>query len=281
MELRWFGCTKREVPVIGQGTWYSEDDDRDAAVAALCHGIDLGMIHVDTAEMYLSGAAEEWVGEAISGRRKEVFLVSKVLPMNASRQGTIASCEGSLARLRTDYLDCYLLHWRGHIPLQETVTAFEQLKREGKILSWGVSNFDAPDLDQVKAISGHHGPVCDQVLYHLEERAIEHAVLPWCEHHSAAVVAYSPFGHGQFPSPRTPGGRLLKQIAEAHNATQRQVALRFLLRRKAVFTIPKATNIEHVEENAVAGDLQLTEIEIERIDKAFPLGPRPSRLPML
>jgi diketogulonate reductase-like aldo/keto reductase len=281
MELRWFGSTKRQVPVIGQGTWYNEDDDRDMAVAALRRGIDLGMTHIDTAEMYLSGSAEEWIAEAIEGRRDEVFLVSKLLPSNASRRGTVAACECSLARLRTDYLDCYLLHWRGRYPLQEAVAAFEELKRGGKILAWGVSNFDVTDLEELKAITDRDGPVCNQVLYHLKERAIEHAVLPWCERQSSALVAYSPFGHSQFPSPRTHGGRVLTQIAEAHDATPRQVALRFLLRRDAVFGIPKSSNLEHVEENAGAGDLGLTDIEMERIDKAFPVGPRPTRLPML
>jgi diketogulonate reductase-like aldo/keto reductase len=281
MELRWFGSTGRQVPVIGQGTWYQEDDDRDTAIAALRRGIDLGLTHIDTAEMYLSGTAEEWIGEALKGRRDEVFLVSKVLPSNASRTETVAACERSLARLCTDYLDCYLLHWRGSYPLQDTVEAFEQLKREGKIRAWGVSNFDAPDLDELKAIADRHGPVCDQVLYHLEERAVEHRVLPWCEHYNAAMVAYSPFGHGHFPGPHTPGGRLLREIAREHNATPRQVALRFLLRRPVVFTIPKSSNPEHVEENAGAGDLRLTPLEIERIDKAFPLGPLPRKLPVL
>ena len=231
--------------------------------------------------MYLSGQAEEWVGEAIDGRRDEVFLVSKVLPQNASRHNTIAACEGSLSRLNTDHLDSYLLHWRGSIPLEETVAAFDQLRRDGKILSWGVSNFDVKDLQELKAISSESYEVCDQVLYHLRERAIEHAVLPWCEQYNIAVVAYSPFGHGDFPDSHSRGGRLLRQIAEAHRATPRQVALQFLLRKPSVFVIPKATSPEHVEENADAGDLQLTETEIARIDKAFPLGPPPAELPML
>jgi diketogulonate reductase-like aldo/keto reductase len=194
MERRRFGPTGREVPVIGQGTWYDENDDRAAAVAALRSGLDLGMTHIDTAEMYGDGAAEEWVGEAIAGRREEVFLVSKVLPGNASRSGTIAACERSLARLKTDRLDCYLLHWRGEHPLEDTIAAFEQLARAGKILSWGVSNFDESDLDEAPGIAGEGRLVCDQVLYHLRERAIEHAVIPWCEKHGVAVVAYSPCG---------------------------------------------------------------------------------------
>jgi len=280
MELRWFDSTKRQVPVVGQGTWYN-DDDRDSAIAALRRGLDLGMRHIDTAEMYLSGTAEEWVAKAIHDQRNEVFLVSKVLPENASRTGTIAACERSLARLRTDHLDCYLLHWRGRHPLEDTVAAFEQLRRDGKILAWGVSNFDVVDLREIRAIAGRSGPVCNQVLYHLQERAIEHSVMPWCEQHNVAVVAYSPFGHGQFPGSRTPGSRVLRLIAEAHQATPRQVALRFLLRRPMLFTVPKAANAEHVEENAGAGDLRLTEAEINRIDEAFPLGPPPRELPML
>jgi diketogulonate reductase-like aldo/keto reductase len=271
----------REVEVVGQGTWYDKSDDRASAVAALRCGLDLGMTHIDTAEMYLSGTAEEWVGEAIISRRDEVFLVSKVLPENASRRGTVTACEHSLTRLQTDRLDCYLLHWRGHHPLEETIRAFEQLQADGKILSWGVSNFDVSDLREAQAIADNSRPVCDQVLYHLEERAIEHAVIPWCEKHHCAVVAYSPFSHGQFPSPRTVGGRLLKQIAAAHNATPRQVALRFLVRQSFVFAITKAANPDHAAENAGAGDLQLSEVEIARIDKAFPLGAPPSELPTL
>ncbi len=281
MERRRLGPTGRMVPVIGQGTWYNDDEDRRAAVAALRLGLDLGMTHIDTAEMYGDGAAEEWVGEAIAGRRDEVFLVSKVLPQNASRRGTVAACEASLARLHTDRLDCYLLHWRGPHPLAETVAGFEELRRAGKVLAWGVSNFDVPDLEEAAGLAGAGGPVCDQVLYHLRERAIEHAVLPWCEEHGQAVVAYSPFGHGDFPGPRTQAGRVLREIADAHGATPRQVALRFLLRRPSVFAIPKASTAEHVAENAAAGDLRLTEDELARIDAAFPVGPRPTELPVL
>jgi len=281
MERRPFGLTKREVAVIGQGTWYIDNTNRTSAIATLRQGLDFGMTHIDTAELYGEGAAEEVVGEAIAGRRNEVFLVSKVLPQNASRSGTIIACEGSLARLKTDHLDSYLLHWRGEYPLMDTVTAFEQLQREGKILSWGVSNFDTPDLDEAWRISGASRPVCNQVLYHLKERAIEHAVSPWCEKHGLAVVAYSPFGHGSFPGQRTKGGRVLQEIAAAHNATPRQVALRFLVRLPFFFAIPKASSPEHAAENALAGDLRLTEEEYARIDRSFPLGPRPRELPTL
>jgi diketogulonate reductase-like aldo/keto reductase len=281
MERRRFGPTEREVAMIGQGTWYIESADRGSAIAALRHGIDLGLTHIDTAEMYGSGAAEELIGEAIVGRRDELFLVSKVLPQNASRKGTIAACARSLARLGSDRLDCYLLHWRGRHPLEETIAAFEQLKQQGKILSWGVSNFDVGDLDSVLKIAGEGKLVCNQVLYHLEERAIEYAVIPWCERHHVAVVAYSPFGHGSFPGPRTTGGRLLNEIATVHKATVRQVALRFLARQPSLFVIPKASSLDHVAENAGAADLELTETEIALIDEEFPLGPPSDHLPML
>jgi len=279
MERRRFGFTQRDVPVIGQGTWYIDSRERALAIAALRRGLDLGMTHIDTAEMY--GNAEEIVGEAIAGRRDEVFLVSKVLPENASRTGTLAACERSLSRLDTDRLDCYLLHWRGEHPLVDTIMAFEQLQREGKILSWGVSNLDVPDLEEAWEIAGPGRLTCNQVLYHLQERAIEHAVLPWCEKQGVAVVAYSPFGHGNFPGPRTRAGRVLYEIAAAHQATPRQVALRFLVRRASFFAIPKASSPDHAAENAGAGDLRLTESEIAEIDKAFPLGPRPRELPTL
>ncbi|HEV7674270.1 MAG TPA: aldo/keto reductase [Candidatus Angelobacter sp.] len=281
MERRPFGNGRSEVPVIGMGTWYIDEAERPTAISALRRGIDLGMTHIDTAEMYGSGSAEEVVGEAIVGRRDEVFLVSKVLPQHASRSGTIAACEHSLARLQADRLDCYLLHWRGPHPLEGTIGAFERLQQEGKILTWGVSNFDVPDLEEATTIAGEGRMACNQVLYHLKERAIEHHVLPWCEQHGVAVTAYSPFGHGSFPGPRTAGGRVLKKIADTHHTTPRQVALRFLVRRQSVFAIPKASTPEHAVENAGAGDLHLTEEEIARIDKAFPLRPWPGELPTL
>ena len=279
MERRPFGSAPRGVPVIGQGTWYIDDAHRPTAVAALRRGLDLGMTHIDTAEMY--GDAEIVVGEAIAGRRDDVFLVSKVLPGNASRSGTVAACERSLARLGTDRLDCYLLHWPGSHPLEETFAGFERLREQGKILSWGVSNFDAPDLDAAWKAGGKGRIACNQVLYHLGERAIEHAVLPWCEEHGVAVVAYSPFGHGDFLGPRTPGGLVLEDIAASHGATARQVALRFLVRRPSLLAIPKASNVDHAEDNAGAGSLRLTESDLARIDAAFPLGAKPRRLPML
>jgi diketogulonate reductase-like aldo/keto reductase len=265
--------------VIGQGTWYIDRGDRKRAVAALCRGVDLGMTHIDTAEMY--GDAELVIADAIAGRRDEIFLVSKVLPSNASRRGTIAACERSLQRLKTDRLDCYLLHWRGSFPLAETVAAFEELISAGKIRSWGVSNFDADDLNEMLAIAGEGRIACNQVLYHLRERAIEHAVIPWCEAHGVAVVAYSPFGHDEFPSPRSKAGELLHTIAEAHDASPRQVALGFLTRVPSVFAIPKASTPEHAADNAAAGELKLSDNELTALDKAFPRGPRPRSLPML
>ena len=283
MKRHLFGSTKRLVAVIGQGTWYIEQAHRPAAIAALHRGLDLGMIHIDTAELYGSGAAEEVIAEAIAGRRGEVFLVSKVLPENASRSGTRLACERSLRRLDTDRLDCYLLHWRGRHPLEETIAGFEDLMRAGKILAWGVSNFDVADLEEVRAIAdeGEGRLACNQVLYHLEERRIEHAVLPWCETHGVVVTGYSPFGHGRFPGAHTEGGQALAKIAEAHDATPRQVALAFLTRRPSLFTIPKASAAKHAEENAGAGDLDLTEDEIALIDAAFPRGSRPRTLPVL
>ncbi len=279
---RAFGPTRPRVAAIGQGSWKIDESAADSAVAALRRGLDLGLTHIDTAEMYGSGAAESIIAKAISGRRDEVFLVSKVLPTNASTRGTLAACEKSLARLRTDRLDCYLLHWRGAYPLEETIAAFDTLMRDGKILSWGVSNFDVADLDEVVAIAGAGYPACNQVLYHLQERAIEHAVLPWCQRNGTAVVAYTPFGQSRLAfDARTAQGKVLEEIAEAHQATARQVALRFLLRHPEVFAIPKASSMAHVAENAGAAALELSAAELARIDAAFPRG-RPRRgLPMI
>jgi diketogulonate reductase-like aldo/keto reductase len=278
---RVFGSTERRVADIGQGTWKLEESPA-SGIEALRRGLDLGLNHIDSAEMYGSGLSEKMVGKAIEGRRDELFLVSKVLPSNASKRGTLAACEKSLARLGTDRLDCYLLHWRGSTRLEDTIAAFEQLIRDGKILSWGVSNFDVADLDEVAAIAGAGHPACNQVLYHLAERAVEHTVLPWCRKQGSALVAYTPFG--QSPALFDPGskqGRVLHDIAAAHGATARQVALRFLLRNPEVFVIPKAANLAHVAENAGASGFELSEAEIAKIDGAFPRG-RPQRgLPMI
>jgi diketogulonate reductase-like aldo/keto reductase len=279
MQHRKFGNTGHDVSVIGQGTWYLDRGDRKQAVTALCRGLDLGMTHIDTAEMY--GDAELVIAEAITGRRDETYLVSKVLPSNASRRGTITACERSLNRLKTDRLDCYLLHWRGSFPLSETVEAFEQLVSAGKILAWGVSNFDADDLDELLDVAGEGKIACNQVLYHLQERAIEHAVIPWCVKHGVAAVAYSPFGHNDFPISSSKGGAVLQTIARRHGASMRQVALAFLAREANVFAIPKASSAEHAAENAAAGDLVLSKEDIAALDQAFPRGPKPRSLPML
>lgn len=269
------------MPVIGQGTWNLERVESGQAVATLRAGLDLGMTHVDTAEMYGAGRVEEVVGEAIAGRRDEVFLVSKVLPRNASFAGTLRACEASLQRLRTDRLDAYLLHWPGAHPLEQTVAAFERLQRDGKIRAYGVSNFDADEIDDAVAIAGDGRIGCNQVLYHLRERAIEEEVIPRCAHHGVAVVAYSPFGSGRFPAPASSGGRVLGAVAHGRGTTPRQVALAFLVRRADVFAIPKASTLEHVRENATAGDLVLTQVEVKRLAAAFPRGRSRRRLPMV
>ena len=278
MRQQKFGGNGPEVSAIGQGTWYIDRGDRKQAVAALRRGIELGMTHIDTAEMY--GDAEPVVAEAIAGSRDEVFLVSKVLPSNASRRGTVTACERSLARLKTDRLDCYLLHWRGAYRLDETVAAFDDLLRAGKIRSWGVSNFDIDDLNELLAVAGKGKIACNQVLYHLQERAIEHAVIPWCD---SMVWRWSPIRRSvtTISSPRSRAGEVLQEIADAHGASPRQVALAFLTRRPSVFAIPKASSAAHAADNAAAGKLTLGENDIAALDKAFPRGPKPRGLPML
>lgn len=281
MKQRTFGPTGEEVAIVGQGTWNLERDDRRAALAALRRGLDAGMTHVDTAEMYGDGRVEEIVGEALAGRRDEVFLVSKVLPQNASRRGTVQACDRSLHRLRTDRLDCYLLHWPGSYPLKDTIAAFEELVAAGKIRAWGLSNFDEEGLARAVAIAGSGKVACNQVLYHLQERAIEHAVIPFCAGHDVAVVAYSPFGSGEFPSPGSAGGRVLSEIARVHGATPHQIALAFLLRLSSLFAIPKAANAEHAADNAAAAGIELGANEVRRLDQAFPRGPRRRGVPTL
>lgn len=273
MIRRRFGAGSDQVPAIGQGTWQlGEGRDRAAEIAALRRGIALGMTHIDTAEMYGGGAAEEVIAEAIAGvPRRELFIVSKVLPENASRAGTIRACEQSLRRLRTEYLDVYLLHWRGRHPLAETLDALESLVDQGKIRALGVSNFDVEDLEEARSLLGRHPIVCNQVLYHLGERHIEAALVPYCSEHDIAVVGYSPFGHGRFPSAATAGVRALAEVAARHGATRRQVALAFLTRSRPLFTIPKASTLAHTEENAGALGLALTPHDVAQIDAAFPI----------
>ena len=270
MREREFGPQRHPLPVVGLGTWNMERDDRAAAIAALKTGLDLGMTHVDTAEMYGDGRVERLVARAIAGRRDELYLVSKVLPQNASRVKTIAACEHSLERLGTDRLDLYLLHWRGRVPLAETFEAFERLVADGKILAYGVSNFDVPDLEEAVAIAGAGRIACNQVLYHLEERSIEHTLIPWCRDHDIAVVAYSPFGSGRFPASTTAGGRALATVATTHAVTPHAVALAFLIERGGAFTIPKTSSAEHALQNAAGGDLALSSAELASIDRAFP-----------
>ena len=268
MRTRPFGPLGIEVPIVGIGTWNMERDDRASAIAAIRRALEHGMTHVDTAEMYGRGRVETLVGEAIAGRRDGVFLVSKVLPQNATYDGTLRACEASLRRLGTDHLDLYLLHWRGDVPLEDTFRAFEALRGQGKIRAWGVSNFADDDLDEALAIAGPRHIACNQVLYHLGERSIEDRVVPWCERHGAAVVAYSPLGSGDFPR-----SRALEALARRLGATPRQVALAFLVRRPDVFAIPKSSDPAHVDELARAGDLALDPAAIAEVDAAFPRGP--------
>lgn len=268
MELRPFGDPGRPVPVLGQGTWMMERDGRAASVAALRRGLELGMTHIDTAEMYGSGQVEAIVGEAIRGSRDGVFLVSKVLPSNASHAGTRQACERSLKALGTEALDCYLLHWPGSHPLEETIRAFESLVKEGKIRSYGVSNFDVKGMEAAVRIAGPGRIACNQILYHLGERTAEHAVIPWCERNGIAVVAYSPVGAQGFRS-----SPALDLVAAARGAAPRQIALAFLIRRRGVLAIPKSAVIAHVEENAAAAGIALTDDEARSIDASFPRGP--------
>jgi diketogulonate reductase-like aldo/keto reductase len=280
MRKRSFGSTGVEVAVVGEGTWQMERDREDDVVAAIRESVDLGMDHVDTAELYGSGRVETMVGRALDGIRDRVFLVSKVLPTNASRDGTIAACERSLARLRTDRLDLYLLHWPGQHPLADTVGAFQQLVRAGKILAWGVSNFDVDDLDALAEIVDVAEIACNQVLYHLEQRAVEHRVVPWCRARGIATVAYSPLGSGQFVAPGSARGRVLADVAAKHGSSPEAVALAWLAREPDVFVIPKATGLAHVRANAAAGDLGLDDDDVGAIDRAFPRG-RARGLPTL
>jgi diketogulonate reductase-like aldo/keto reductase len=273
MQWRDFGPSKTRVSVVGQGTWHMESDDRSEAIRALRAGLDLGMTHIDTAELYGSGEVEEIVGEAIAGRRDEAFLVSKVLPYHANHAGTLRACEKSLARLHTDHLDVYLLHWPGNVPLEETFGALAKLRAEGKILAMGVSNFDEVELARALDIAGPGNIVENQLLYHLGERRIEHRVVPFCEAHGIAVVGYTPFGVGGFP-PSGSAGRVLSDVARRHGVTPHQVALAFLTRKPSLFAIPKASRAEHTRDNAAAADLELDPRDIAELDAAFPAGPR-------
>jgi diketogulonate reductase-like aldo/keto reductase len=270
---RAFGSSEVQVPIIGQGSWQMGVHPRDEA-AALLRGVELGLTHLDTAELY--GQAEDVVGEVVRQRRRdELFLVSKVLPQNADRKGTLAACERSLKRLGTDHLDVYLLHWQGSIPLEESMRGLEACVTQGKTRFVGVSNLDLPELEACVQALGATKLVCNQVYYDLEHRGIERRLLPWCRERGIALVAYSPFGStpGRIPGPRTARGKVLHAIAAARGATAAQVVLAFLTRLEGTFAIPKASKVEHVEDNARALGLRLTEREIAQLDEAFPAPP--------
>jgi diketogulonate reductase-like aldo/keto reductase len=279
---RRFGPLDRDVPVIGQGTWNVplRGERAEDAKRALRRGIELGMVHIDTAEMYGDGGAERLIGEAIRGLpRAQLFLVSKVLPSNASYEGTLRACEVSLQRLGVEYLDCYLLHWRGSVPLGETMHALETLVRQGKIRTLGVSNFEVDDLDEARAALEREPLACNQVLYNLGERTVEQHELPYCRENGIALVAYTPFGRGDWAERR--GAQTIEQVARKHGATARQVILAFLTRDSNAFAIPKASSIAHVEENAGAGELRLDEADMAAIDAAFPVRKRRGGIPTL
>jgi diketogulonate reductase-like aldo/keto reductase len=255
------------VPVLGQGTWGMGEDPikRQDEIDALRFGLDSGMRVLDTAEMYGDGAAEELVGKAILGRRDKAFLVSKVLPQNASRSGTIAACEQSLRRLETDRIDLYLLHWRSQVPLAETLEAFDELVRMGKIRHWGVSNLDLADMVELVGLRGGPAVATNQVLYNLMRRGIEYDLLPWCEQHHIPVMAYSPLEQN-----RLLGDHALRRIAESYSATPAQIALAWVLRKDRVIAIPKASTPEHVEQNRIALDIPLSAGDCAALDRAFP-----------
>jgi diketogulonate reductase-like aldo/keto reductase len=281
MKYRTFGHTSTKVSVIGQGTWNMESLSNREFSRVIHRGLELGMTHIDTAEMYGDGQVEVLLGKTMKKERDNLFLVSKVLPSNASRTNTIQACERSLQRLKTEYLDCYLLHWLGPHPLEETFAAFQELQDAGKIRSWGISNVDEHELARAIELASKEHITCNQVLYHLKERAVEHAVLPFCAQHDVALVAYSPFGSGRFPAANSRAGRMLAAIAKRHSASPRQIALAFLIRHPSVFAIPQTSQVSHVEENALAAQIVLSDEDIEQIDQAFPLGPRREGVPTL
>jgi diketogulonate reductase-like aldo/keto reductase len=266
------------VPVLGQGTWNMGERRASHAdeVAALKLGIELGMTLIDTAEMYASGGAEEVVRDAVGSARDGVYIVSKVLPSNASRAGTIRACEASLKRLGTDRIDLYLLHWRGGVPLSETVAAFEALQAAGKILHWGVSNFDVGDMGELAAVPGGNAVQTNQVLYNLESRGIDFDLLPPMGDQGIPVMAYSPVAQGALAE-----NSGLARIAHRHGVSAAQVALAWTLRRPGVIAIPKATQLAHVRDNRAAVDLQLTAEDIADLDAAFPPPTRKRPLAMI
>ncbi len=256
----------RKIPLLGQGTWRMGENFRhkQAEIDALKLGIDLGMTLIDTAEMYGEGGAEKIVAEAISGCREDIYLVSKFYPYNASYQDVIAACDRSLSRLKTDYLDLYLLHWRGSVPLSDTLSGLQHLKQAGKILDYGVSNFDTDDMHEAESLPGGEEIVTNQVLYNLMRRGIEWDLLPWCKKRNIPIMAYSPIEQQAFV-----GDSKLSDIAAKHDATTTQIALSWLLHQDNVISIPKATNPQHVGENRAALDIKLTQEELHELDRAF------------
>jgi diketogulonate reductase-like aldo/keto reductase len=285
---RKFGWTNVEVSIIGQGTWMIENSSDSSsnllALKALQLGLDLGMNHIDTAEMYGNGKAEELIGQAIEGRiREDIFLVSKVLPSNASYEGTIMACKNSLKRLKTDYLDLYLLHWASATyPIAETMKAMEKLVAENLVKFIGVSNFSLKELQEAEQALENERITCNQVLYHLGYRAIEKRILPYCTKEGIAVVGYSPFGHGDLPSPKSFKGKVLENIANRHGKTPRQVVLNFLSLHSNVFTIPKTSQPERVRENSESvGDWNLTDKDIDEINRVFPVSDYDTPLEMI
>lgn len=260
------------IPVLGQGTWGMGEDraKRQTEIAALRLGLDLGMTLLDTAEMYGEGGAEDMIGEAIAGRRADVFLVSKVYPHNATRTGAIEACERSLKRLKSDYLDLYLLHWRGSAPLTETLDAFRSLKGAGKIRDYGVSNFDQDDMAEASALPGGDEITTDQVLYNLSRRGIEWGLLPWCRDRDLPIMAYSPIDHAPSKGKGMLSNPHMQSVASRHGATPTQVALAWLLRQEGVVVIPKASQESHVRENRAALELTLTDEDLKELDRAFP-----------
>jgi diketogulonate reductase-like aldo/keto reductase len=266
----------RTLPVLGQGTWHmgEVEKERRAEIKALRLGIDLGMTLIDTAEMYADGGAEKVVGEAISGRRGDVYLISKVYPHNATRKGAVAACERSLMRLKADYLDLYLLHWRGSVRLEETLAAFADLQSGGKVRDFGVSNFDESDMEEVTALSGGEKIVTNQVLYNLRRRGIELDLLAWCRRRGIPVMAYSPIEQGRLLAP-------LDELAKGRNLTPAQLALAWVLSQEGVIAIPKASNVRHVSENRAAAEVVLSATELAELVRMFPRPTRKTSLEML
>jgi diketogulonate reductase-like aldo/keto reductase len=266
----------REVPALGQGTWRMGERSamRDKEIAALRHGLDLGLGLIDTAEMYGEGEAEKIVAEAIKGRRDEIFLVSKVYPHNASREGVEAALARSLKRLKTDRIDLYLLHWRGSVPLAETVAAFERARGDGRIGGWGVSNFDVDDMEELLA-EGGEACATNQVLFNIADRGIEYDLLPWMQARGMPLMAYSPVGQGELPETG------LADIARKHDATVFQIALAFVLSRQSVIAIPKSANAGHLEQNHAALKIILDEEDLFALDRRFPFPDRKRPLSIL